>query len=98
MTAISCAALVALTSSGAGSEDRDPKRFERIDLRDLSTRRRARRPGGGARQQGEVVFDAIIGAVTNLAGGLARVYVRNPASRPGWPRATWTCVPVRLTG
>ena len=62
------------------AKTRDPKRFERIDLRDLT-------PGARGGQvvvrdsQGEVVFDAIIGKRrANSAGGPARVYVRNPAT------------------
>ncbi|MEC8676585.1 MAG: DUF4340 domain-containing protein [Pseudomonadota bacterium] len=67
------------------AKTRDPKRFERIDLRDLST------PGARGGQvvvrdsQGEVVFDAIIGKRrANLAGGPARVYVRRSGEQQTW--------------
>ena len=53
-TAISRRLLVALDQLKVlEAKTRDPKRFERIDLRDLSTLG-ARRPGGGARQSRRV--------------------------------------------
>ena len=68
------------------AKTRDPNRFERIDLRDL-TNPDAR--GGQVvvrDSQGAVVFDAIIGKRrANLAGGPARVYVR----KTGAQQQTW---------
>ena len=67
------------------AKTRDPNRFERIDLRDL-TNPDAR--GGQVvvrDSQGAVVFDAIIGKRrANLAGGPARVYVRKTGAQQTW--------------